>query len=217
MMQLVINQHYGTLDIDFYLNKAKDIFVTIDQLAKGFGYKNRNGIEKMMERQQYLKEERFSTTDKLSVVEGDRTVLREVRLFNKRGITEIGMLSRTEQGTTFRQWIFDHIEQLEKQNYEFQLQRALEQPLRRNLTDAVKTWKHANGWSYSLITNLLFKTVTGKNAKQLKDSRGLASSSALDLLTADELKHYQGAEHYCISLIELGCPYEDIKKRIGVR
>ncbi len=64
-----VKSSFGELEIDFYLDRNRNIFVTIEQLAQGFGYKSRNAIEKMIERQPYLKEKRFSVTDKLSARE----------------------------------------------------------------------------------------------------------------------------------------------------
>lgn len=45
-----VKSSFGELEIDFYLDRNRNIFVTIEQLAQGFGYKSRNAIEKMIER-----------------------------------------------------------------------------------------------------------------------------------------------------------------------
>ena len=44
-MQLMATQHYGGNDFSFYSAKRKDIFMTINELAVGFGYKSKKGIE----------------------------------------------------------------------------------------------------------------------------------------------------------------------------
>lgn len=51
------------------------------------------------------------------------------------------------------------------------INRIEEKPLRKTLTDAVKEWEHRTDWSYNHISNLLYKAVTGMNAKQLKKAR----------------------------------------------
>lgn len=209
-MQLVQNQTYNSIEIDFYVDRVKNIYVTIDQIAKGFGYRSRNGIEKMLERNPYLRDKHFSVTDKVSATDGK---IYETRLFNKRGITEIGMLSRTEQGKIFRQWIYDYIEHLEQENYRFKLQRALEKPMRKSLTDAIKEWPHCNPHSYKHFTDLLLKKVTGYNAKQLKLARP-GEGFSLDLLTALELEQYIKVEQLAISLIGLSFSYDQIKRVI---
>lgn len=201
---------FGELEIDFYLDKNRNIFVTIEQLAQGFGYKNRNAIEKMIERQPYLKDKRFSVTDKLSATDGKQY---KTRLFNKRGIFEIGMLSKTEKGKIFRQWIYDHIEELEQENANFKIMREIEKSEHRELTKAIKDWEYFNQWSYKAISDLLLKAVTGQTAKQLKQTRA-GYAVALDCLSAEELAKYRELESKVIVLLELNAEYSDIKKLV---
>lgn len=202
-------ESFGEIEIDFYLNKNREIFVTIEQLAQGFGYKNRKGIEKMIERQPYLKEKRFSVTDKLSATDGKQY---ETRLFNKRGIFEIGMLSKTEKGKIFRQWIYDHIEEMEKENANFKLQRALERPKRKELHEAIESWGQAPRHAHSTVTNLLLKGASGLNKKQLMAERG--GYNGIDSLTSAELVRYQALEDMAIAMINLGMSYHDIKSMV---
>ena len=56
-MQIIKKEkgEFGKIKIDFYLNKDREILVTIEQLAQGFGYKKRKGIERMLERNSYCK------------------------------------------------------------------------------------------------------------------------------------------------------------------
>lgn len=202
-------ESFGEIEIDFYLNKNREIFVTIEQLAQGFGYKSRNAIEKMIERQPYLKEKHFSVTDKLSATDGKQY---ETRLFNKRGIFEIGMLSKTEKGKIFRQWIYDHVEEMEKENANFKLQRALERPKRKALHEAIETWQEAPKRAHSTVINLLLKGASGLNKKQLMAERG--GYNGIDSLTSDELVRYQALEDMAIAMINLGMGYQDIKAMV---
>lgn len=203
---------FGEIKIDFYLNKDRAILVTIEQLAQGFGYKNRKGIEKMIERNPYLKEEKFSVADKLSGADGKKY---ETRLFNKRGIFEIGMLSRTEKGKAFRAWIYDYIEELEKENANFRFQRALEKPTHKTLNEAISKWDNAPRppHGYSIVSNLLLKLSTGKNKQQLTADRG--GKMGLDCLTSVELAKYQAYEKAVIPMIELNMEYSVIRDTLS--
>mgnify|MGYP003540937553 CR=1 FL=1 len=203
---------FGEIKIDFYLNKDRAILVTIEQLAQGFGYKNRKGIEKMIERNPYLKEEKFSVADKLSGADGKKY---ETRLFKKRGIFEIGMLSRTEKGKAFRAWIYDYIEELEKENANFRFQRALEKPTHKTLNEAISKWDNAPKppHGYSIVSNLLLKLSTGKNKKKLIEDRG--GKTGLDCLTSVELAKYQAYEKAIIPLIELNMEYSVIRDTLS--
>lgn len=197
---------FGEIKIDFYLNKDRAILVTIEQLAQGFGYKNRKGIERMLERNSYLRNDEYSVITKVPHNLGGT---QETRLFNKRGIFEIGMLSRTEKGKAFRAWIYDYIEELEKENANFRFQRALEKPTHKTLNDVISKWDNAPTMAFPTVNNLLLKLSTGKNKKKLTEDRG--GKTGLDCLTSVELAKYQAYEKAVIPLIELNMEYSVIR------
>ncbi|ALT81649.1 hypothetical protein AU077_09305 [Streptococcus gallolyticus] len=197
---------FGEIKIDFYLNKDRAILVTIEQLAQGFGYKNRKGIERMLERNSYLRNDEYSVITKVPHNLGGT---QETRLFNKRGIFEIGMLSRTEKGKAFRAWIYDYIEELEKENANFRFQRALEKPTHKTLNEAISKWDNAPTMAFPTVNNLLLKLSTGKNKKKLIEDRG--GKTGLDCLTSVELAKYQAYEKAVIPMIELNMEYSVIR------
>lgn len=203
---------FGEIKIDFYLNKDRAILVTIEQLAQGFGYKNRKGIERMLERNSYLRNDEYSVITKVTHNLGGA---QETRLFNKRGIFEIGMLSRTEKGKAFRAWIYDYIEELERENANFRFQRALEKPTHKTLNEAISKWDNAPRppHGYSVVSNLLLKLSTGKNKQQLTADRG--GKTGLDCLTSVELAKYQAYEKAVIPMIELNMEYSVIRDTLS--
>ena len=200
---------FGEIKIDFYLNKDRAILVTIEQLAQGFGYQSKRAVEKMLERNPYLRESQYSIVTKVPYSTGGT---QETRLFNKRGIFEIGMLSRTEKGKVFRAWLYDYIEGLEKENANFRLQRALERPKRLALNEAINRWENAPKMAYSTVYNLLLKGVTGYNKTQLTAKRG--GETGIDCLNSIELAQYQALEDMAIALINLNFSYQDIKTMV---
>ncbi|WP_373104136.1 BRO-N domain-containing protein [Streptococcus lutetiensis] len=201
---------FGEIKIDFYLNKDRAILVTIEQLAQGFGYKNRKGIERMLERNSYLRNDEYSVIAKVPHNLGGT---QETRLFNKRGIFEIGMLSRTEKGKAFRAWIYDYIEELEKENANFRFQRALEKPTHKTLNEAISKWDNAPTMAFPTVNNLLLKLSSGKNKKKLIEDRG--GKTGLDCLTSVELAKYQAYEKAVIPLIELNMEYSVIRDTLS--
>ena len=203
---------FGEIKIDFYLNKDRAILVTIEQLAQGFGYQSKRAVEKMLERNPYLRESQYSIVTKVPYSTGGT---QETRLFNKRGIFEIGMLSRTEKGKAFRAWIYDYIEELEKENANFRFQRALEKPTHKSLNEAISKWDNAPKppHGYSIVSNLLLKLSTGKNKAKLTEDRG--GKTGLDCLTSVELAKYQAYEKAVISMIELNMEYSVIRDTLS--
>lgn len=59
-------------------------------------------MEKLIERNPYLKEPKFSATDKLSATDGKTY---NTRIFTEDGIYEVTMLSKTEKAKEFRSWV----------------------------------------------------------------------------------------------------------------
>lgn len=114
-LELIKSFNFNEVKCDIY-SKDNEVFMTINQLAEALGYKDRKGIEKILERNEYLKSKEFSTSDKMSVLEGNRYVNREARVFTEDGIYEITMLSRTEIGKKFRKVVRGIIKSLRKGN-----------------------------------------------------------------------------------------------------
>ena len=92
------------------------------------------------------------------------------------------------------------------------LQRELEKPKRKTLTEAIKSWEKAPQHAYSTLTNLLLKGATGKNKAQLMQER--ESENGIDSLTSDELTNYQRLEDMAIAMINLNMRYSEIKELI---
>ena len=160
----------------------------------------------MLERNPYLRESQYSIVTKVPYSTGGT---QETRLFNKRGIFEIGMLSRTEKGKAFRAWIYDYIEELEKENANFRFQRALEKPTHKTLNEVISKWDNAPTMAFPTVNNLLLKLSSGKNKQQLTADRG--GKTGLDCLTSVELAKYQAYEKAVIPMIELNMEYGVIR------
>ena len=92
------------------------------------------------------------------------------------------------------------------------LQRELEKPKRKSLTEAIQAWEKAPKHAYSTLTNLLLKGVTGKNKTQLMKER--ESKNGIDGLTSVELTNYQRLEDMAIAMINLNRGYSEIKELI---
>lgn len=109
-LELVKSFKFNEVECNIY-SKDNEMFMTINQLAEVLGYKDRKGIEKIIERNQYLKDREFSVTDKMSATDGKEY---KTRIFTEDGIYEITMLSKTETGKKFRKVVREVIKSLRK-------------------------------------------------------------------------------------------------------
>lgn len=122
----------------------------------------------------------------------------------------ITFLKNTEQVANFKEQLVKAFFEMREELTQIRLQRSIEAPKRKTLNEAIKSWEHAPKHAYSTVYNLLLKAVTGKNSKQLKNTRG--GYSGIDCLNSIELAQYTALEDMAIALINLNFDYQDIKK-----
>ena len=110
-LQLIKSANFGDTKADIYSNE-KDMFMTANQLGECLGYSDpiRN-INKLVSRNERLKNKKFSTVVKLTTVDGKQ---RNVRIFNEDGIYEVTFLSKTEKAEEFRDWVRTVLKSLRK-------------------------------------------------------------------------------------------------------
>ena len=99
-LKLIKSEHFGEIEADIYSN-GSDMFMTISQLAACLGYASKSGVENIVSRNDYLKEQEFSSTHRLWVGGKER----EARTFTEDGIYEVTMLSGQPKAKEFRAWI----------------------------------------------------------------------------------------------------------------
>ena len=215
-MELMATQHYGGNDFSFYSAKRKDIFMTINELAVGFGYKSKKGIEEILRRKPYLKENKYSFISKVPVrnygtpqsvgTTKSKVQYQEVRLFTERGIFEIGCISHTAKAEQFRDWVFNQLKKLRTSftkgmiahNESKDLQKMLhdavyESPVYINKEDKTKAKTIMN------VNKLLIKTASQSRVKHKED------------MTAEEIQKLEYLEHKTIALLHEGKNYQEIR------
>lgn len=99
-LQLIKSERFGEIEADIYSN-GNDMFMTISQLAACLGYADRSGVQKLVDRNDYLNKPEFSCWDNLSHESGAK----KTRIFTEDGIYEVTMLSGQPKAKEFRSWI----------------------------------------------------------------------------------------------------------------
>lgn len=218
-MQLMATQHYGGNDFSFYSAKRKDIFMTINELAVGFGYASKSGIEKLIQRNPYLLGDEYSITttlpvrnygtDETSVPQKGKKQYQEVRVFTKRGIFEIGCISRTKVAKAFRTWVYNYIEKLENILIKDIVAHNESKDLQKMLHDAVfnspiykEKIEDKRRLAITNFNNLLIKTASKSRVKYKED------------MTAEEIQKLEYLEHKTIALLHEGKCYQEIKSEL---
>ncbi len=110
-LELVKSFKFNEVECNIY-SKDNEMFMTINQLAEVLGYASKNGIEKLISRNPYLRENEFSVIVSLGTDSLGGT--QNTRIFTEDGIYEITMLSKTETGKRFRKVVREVIKSLRK-------------------------------------------------------------------------------------------------------
>lgn len=101
-LELIKSSKFNGIECDIYSND-KEMFMTINQLAECLEYSNgRKGIENLISRNKYLKNNEFSVTLEMRATDGKTY---NTRVFTEDGIYEVTMLAKTEKAKEFRAFI----------------------------------------------------------------------------------------------------------------
>ena len=113
-LKLVKSENFGMVQCDFYRDRKNEISMTREQIGQALNYSHPNDAIRNIHDRYPERLDKFSTSLKLSGVEGGRTVTREVIVYNSRGIYEICRFSRQPKADIFMDWVWDVIEQIRK-------------------------------------------------------------------------------------------------------
>lgn len=113
-LSLATQKEFGSVMCDFWENENGEIFMTIDQLAKSLEYANKKGLEKLISRNVYLKDEEFSVVTKLTTGTDGMGGTQETRIFTEDGIYEVTMLSKQPKAKEFRAFVRKTLKALRK-------------------------------------------------------------------------------------------------------
>lgn len=124
---------------------------------------------------------------------------------------EMAMLERNDMGKMIRRYFIE----AEKRYQELKITRARSKAERRLFTDILKEVLPESPnkkWAYKLYTDLVYKHVTGYNAKQLRELHDKPKEfNVRELLTPQQLREVMRYESIIQGLLELGQDYEGVK------
>lgn len=124
---------------------------------------------------------------------------------------EMAMLERNETGKMIRRYFIE----AEKRYRELKIIRTRAKAERRLFTDILKEVLPESPnkkWAYKQYTDLIYKHVTGYNAKQLRELNDKPKDfNVRELLTPQQLKEVMKYESIIQGLLQLGQDYQGVK------
>ena len=130
----------------------------------------------------------------------------------------ISVASKCDRGEDARKYFIgceQVLARLAEEKHKTEVERAKGIAVRQALTKAIQQSsenERMHGHAYSTYTDVIYKSLFGRNAKQLREEYGIEKKDNLrDCMTAEELKKVQDAEMLVSSLIAYGWGYDEIK------
>ena len=136
-------------------------------------------------------------------------------LMNRDGFTLLVMGYTGEKAMRFKLSYINQFNQMESLLKRKMLEREKGIAVRQALTKALQQStenERMHGHAYSTYTDLVYRSVFGKSAKQLREELGISKKDNLrDCFNTEELQMIQNAEMLVSSLMGYGWGYSDIK------
>lgn len=134
---------------------------------------------------------------------------------------KISMTTNSEKGNSARDYFIgceQALIRLAEQRHKTEIERAKGIAVRQALTKALQQSnenERMHGHAYSTYTDIVYKTVFGKTAKQLREEYGITKRENLrDYFSKEELEKVQSIEMIVSGLVKCGWGYEEIKRFI---
>ena len=134
---------------------------------------------------------------------------------------KLSMLSKSERGEQARNYFIGCEQSLKiafKKQRAAELERAKGIAVRQALTKAIQQSsenERMHGHAYSTYTDVIYKSIFGKNAKQLREDFGISRKENMrDYFSEEELVKVQNAEMLVSALVGYGWGYNEIKEFI---
>lgn len=130
----------------------------------------------------------------------------------------ISMATKSDRGEDARKYFLGCEQMLRlvaQANHQRELERAKGIAVRQALTKALQQSnenERMHGHAYSTYTNLIYKSIFGKDARHLREEYRISKKDELrDCFSSEELQKIKKAEMLVSSLVEYGWGYDEIK------
>lgn len=149
------------------------------------------------------------------VVEGNKTKDYKITARFAKKLSMKGNGEKAEKARNYFIGCEQALVRLAEQRHKTEIERAKGIAVRQALTKALQQSnenERMHGHAYSTYTDVVYKTVFGKNAKQLREEYGISKKDNLrDCFSAEELERVQSVEMVVSGLVNCGWGYDEIK------
>lgn len=197
------------------IGKEDATVVTSLDVAETFGKEHKNVLADIRSIQEEISSAEFSALFYAAQYTASNGKKNPVFYMNRDGFTLLVMGYTGEKAMHFKLAYINQFNAMEKALQSRLIERQKGIAVRQALTKAIQQSsenERMHGHAYSTYTNVIYKSIFGKSAKQLREERGIGNSDDLhSCFSEEELKIIQSAEMLVSSLIAYGWGYGEIK------
>ncbi|MFJ8261390.1 hypothetical protein ACIQ4I_05450 [Rummeliibacillus sp. NPDC094406] len=152
-----------------------------------------------------------------TLVQGEPSLngINSLQLMNRRGLLRLGMLiTESEVAKSVRNYLLNIEEISTEEQRKWAIEREIGKRERRQLTDAIQEFYAVTSKTnkYAIFTNLVYETIFGINAAQLKGLYDVGKNEMLrDFFSTEDLKKIVKVERVIASLLSLDKSYSEIE------
>ena len=151
-------------------------------------------------------------------VEGNKTVDYKITAHFAKKLSMLSKSERVEQARNYFIGCEQSLKIAFKKQRAAELERAKGIAVRQALTKAIQQSsenERMHGHAYSTYTDVIYKSIFGKNAKQLREEFGITKKESMrDYFSEEDLVKIQNAEMLVSALVGYGWGYNEIKEFI---
>lgn len=200
------------------INKEECVTCSSIDVAETFGKEHRNVLADIRNIQLSVSSAEFSALFYEGTYKAVNGKNNPLYYMNRDGFTLLVMGYTGEKAMKFKLAYIKQFNAMEKALIGKIKEREKGIAVRQALTNALQQSQEnerMHGHAYSTYTDIIYKTILGKNAKQLREEHGITKKENLrDFFGEEELKAIQNMEMLVSGLIGCGWGYEKIKEFI---
>lgn len=200
------------------LNKREINVCTSLDVAETFEKLHKDVLESIRSIQTDLSTAEFSALFYESEYKASNGKKNPMYYMNRDGFTLLVMGYTGEKAMKFKLAYINQFNQMEELLKGKLIEREKGIVVRQILTKAIQQSnenERMHGHAYSIYTDLIYKLLFNKNAKQLREEYGITKKENLrDYFSEEELKQVQSKERLISGLIDCGWGYNEIKNFI---
>lgn len=201
------------------ISKGKEVtVVTSLDVAETFGKEHRHVLEDVRRICDSLSTAEISALFYESDYVATNGKKNPMYLMNRDGFTLLVMGYTGEKAMKFKLAYINQFNQMEELLKGKLIEREKGIAVRQSLTKAIQQSsenERMHGHAYSTYTDIVYRTVFGKTAKQLREEYGIDKKANLrDYFTVEELEKVQSIEMIISGLVNCGWGYNEIKEFI---